>query len=398
MKLQIRIKKKKLSLVVVLYLFMLCINIAAKVIESSNVQNFLLISKGTLIYWAPRISIIGCMLLFFLEKRHSKWKFTLLLIMAVAVFSTFFMAGTLNFAILFVFVSTFPSGLSGKYASKWVATTYALCIGYILLLYSGGFIEGTSFMREGYVRYSFGFVSANAFANTVLFFLLSYVYCRQDEWKYKDSILWSIIIYFVYSYTNSRASALLSVTIIIMMTIFTLFNRKGKSGFGWIYPVGRWSYIVGMLSTLILTYMYSEGMFASLLTALNYFLSYRLSFFAKYFQNPGISLFGNGIEVVTAAQAALTGQRWSGLDNSYLYMLIVWGIFGAIIYTVLLFFLTSYLKKTKNKTGALCLVIIAIMGLTENCMINIGTNLTVIMFAEMIRARDMSRSRYSLRK
>ena len=108
---------------------------------------------------------------------------------------------------------------------------------------------------------------------------------------------------------------------------------------------------------------------------------------SKYFIDPGISPFGQVLTMVSKSQAASTGERWKGLDNSYIYMLIVWGVFGVIIFTLFMYLLGKYLKKTKNYYGALYTLIISLVGITENFLVIVPYNFSIILIAEMLSER-----------
>ena len=76
--------------------------------------------------------------------------------------------------------------------------------------------------------------------------------------------------------------------------------------------------------------------------------------------------------------------KWFGIDNSYMYIMICYGIV-AIIGMLMLYIITSYMAFKMNNTYiVIYLSIIALWGLSENIMINIAMNMSLLVFADYI--------------
>lgn len=386
---------KKSSFFSGIYILMLCLNVGIKVLVSSNVSSIFFISKSSWDYLIPRASLFICLVLFIVQRVQTKRKLILMSIMSIAVLVTIIEVDTLTLAIIFLFIMSYPGTLQEGTVAKWISYTYIVSILYVLCLYFSGVINGYTVGRGEIIRYSSGFTSANGFANMVLYSLIAYIYYKRENWSMKQTVIWSVAVGYVYTTTNGRMSCLLALSLIVIMTLWHFRNRKSKK----IYFLATVAFPICMAVSIIVTYLYDNNYFKQALIAFDVFTSFRLSYMVKYFNEPGISIFGQMVKTVTKAQSLVTGEKWSGLDNGYLFMLIFWGILGTSIYTFLVMSLGSYFKKKDNKYGPLCVIALCLIGLTENGMINVGTNLLVIMIAQMINERRhiQERNEISLR-
>ncbi|MEH7746763.1 hypothetical protein V7659_17215, partial [Neobacillus drentensis] len=345
------------------YIFLLCLNVCSRIVGSSTLTHFLFVEKSLWSALLPKITIVGCLAIFLSYRRQSKKKLMIMMVLSIFVLIITEMSNNMAFSQIFFFVIAYPITLDARKIAKWESYCFIAVTAFVFLMYKAGLISGNEDFREEIVRNSCGFSSANGFANTILLSLIAFVYYKQDRWKLKHSIIWSCVIAYVFALTNSRMSCALGLFVVVVMTFWYF---KGKQIKKFIYTFSECSFIVGLGLSVLATVLYVNGYFMVALTALNSFLTYRLSYMSQYFLDPGISLFGQVLVMVSKAQMLSTGERWSGLDNSYMYMLIVWGIVGIAIFTLFMVFLGKYLKRTENYYGALCVLVLSIVGIKEN--------------------------------
>lgn len=381
MYIQLKRKKRTRQFRSEIYILLICLAVCSKIISSSNITSFLFIEKSLWNALVLRITIVGCILIFLFNRRHSKMKVAIAIGLSIVVVAITEMSNNHAFAQMYFFILAFPSGTDIREIAKWESYCFIGLTVFIVLCYQLGIISGDMVIRDGIIRNSSGFTSANGFANTVLLALTTYVYYKQDKWKIKHSIVWTIIVYYAYISTNSRMSFVLELVVVSVMTLWSI-KRYNKGKF--IQNFAVYIFLIGMFFSVIVTVLYVRGYFMAALSELNRFFTYRISFMSKYFLDPGISLFGRVMVMVTRAQELSTGERWSGLDNSYVYILIAWGIIGAIIFIFLMVQLGKYLKQRKDMYGSLCLIILSIVGLTENYLASVAYNFAIIMIAHMI--------------
>lgn len=385
----IKTEVKKTSLWRGIYALLIGLNILAKVIVSSNVMSIFGMTPTAFEYYVLRGTILGLILLFFFEKQHDKGKVGLLVIMLGCVVYTYINASTLSFTMLFLLIAAYPEKTDISKLSKLIFSVLAISIISIVTICILGGVENIQMQRVNDIvmRNSMGFSSANALANMVLYCLLAFVIYKGKQWNIWHSLIWFFVIGMTYFTTDGRMSCGIALAVVVIESIWLIkeyiIGEKSTEEKA-IYFIEKTLFVLILGVCYILTRLYAEGKFHQYLSALDLMSTYRLSFMVKYYRDPGISLFGQLIKTVTATQAIATGSQWSGLDNSYIYMLIVWGIIATIIYSFLSIYLGKYHEMRQNKYAALCVIAILIISISEAALFNVTSNLMLIMFADMV--------------
>ena len=385
---KIKLKFKKVELPCAIYMFLLCVYTGITVFASSNVQNILFVDKTYLYALIVKWVAPALVILFILERKVSKSKIIMMSILALVMVAVTFNSQNRGFSIMFAAILAFPKGLSSKTIAKWISYIIFSSTFIILIMYFMGIIAGDIISRGSVVRMSYGFTSPNAFGNTVLLWMLFYIYYKFHVWNFKNSIACTLITFIVFSITNSRMAFIMEVLILIVIHAWKIRKSDGHKP---VYFLSTYIYPFFTIICYIITYIYSKGIFYPQLSILNILMSYRLGFMRNYLNEYGIKLFGQAIQTVSRAQQLITGEAWSGLDNSYMYILITWGIILTIILCFLYVILGYYLKNCGNYIGALCVLVFCIVGLTENYLSNISYNLAAILIAEMLSSSAIKR-------
>ena len=289
---------------------------------------------------------------------------------------------------MYAAILAFPKNLSTKKIAKWLSYTIFFTSLVVITMYFMGMIVGDTNLRGSITRLSYGFTSPNAFGNTVLLWMLFYVYYKFDNWDYKSSALCIFITCVVYCITNSRMAFAMEMLLLVVIH-FWLIRKRNEHKL--LYTLATCAYPFFTAVCYIVTFIYSKGIFYSQLSRLNKFMSYRLGFMKNYLNEYGVKPFGQVIQTVSRAQQLATGETWSGLDNSYMYILICWGLVLTILLCFLYIMLGKYLKKHGNCIGAICVLIFCIVGLTESYLTNISYNLAAILIAEMLSSNMIRR-------
>lgn len=380
-------KIKKSDLISAVYIILICLNVAASVLVSSNVTTLLFIDKQWFYSFVSKWSVFLFLAVFLFGGRLKRTKMTIMMCLSITVVAITLMTKNRGFAILYAAILAFPEKISLKKIAKWESYTFASLIGIIVLMYSMGSINADTALRGNVLRVSCGFASPNAFGNTVLLWMITYVYYKFDTWKTKNLILCLILSTIVFHFTNSRMSFAIELLILIVVQIWTIRDQQGGKG---IYKLSSCSFSIFSVFCLTLTYIYDKGYFSNFLTTVNVFMSYRLGFMRKYFHNYGLKPFGQIIETVSRSQQLATGEAWSGLDNSYMYIMICWGIIITVVLCIMYWKLGKNLEIRQDRIGALCVVILCIVGLTESYLSNVAYNFSIMLIANMLNghARD----------
>ena len=375
------IKISKGDFCIGLYIFTICFNLIMQTLAGTNIQNILFIPKEVLYSLTPKISLLLFIIIFFINGTVSKRIMYVSLVLGIVTIIVTSITNNYALALMFMAIMTCPSGMEISTIAKWEKRSLFCLIVFTIALAVMGIIPSDVVYRENAIRNSYGFTSANAFANSTLIWMLLFGLQKKERWNWRDTIFCGSIAVAVFLFTNSRMAFIMSLVLSLFFLMLKKENRfKGKI----LYQISKLCFPVLMIVCYICSWLYKGGYYISQLNILNIMMSYRLGFMRNYLRGYGIKLFGQTIKTVSYSQALRTGEAWSGLDNSYMYILICWGLIIAIILSLLYYQLGKYNYEKTNKYEAFGVIVLCIIGITENYLSLVGDNIAIIMIAIML--------------
>lgn len=375
------IKISKEDFCIGLYIFTICFNLIMQTLAGTNIQNILFIPKEVLYSLTPKISLLLFIIIFFINGTVSKRIMYVSLVLGIVTIIVTSITNNYALALMFMAIMTCPSGMEISTIAKWEKRSLFCLIVFTIALAVMGIIPSDVVYRENAIRNSYGFTSANAFANSTLIWMLLFGLQKKERWNWRDTIFCGSIAVAVFLFTNSRMAFIMSLVLSLFFLMLKKENRfKGKI----LYQISKLCFPVLMIVCYICSWLYKGGYYISQLNILNIMMSYRLGFMRNYLRGYGIKLFGQTIKTVSYSQALRTGEAWSGLDNSYMYILICWGLIIAIILSLLYYQLGKYNYEKTNKYEAFVVIVLCIIGITENYLSLVGDNIAIIMIAIML--------------
>lgn len=375
------IKISKGDFCIGLYIFTICFNLIMQTLAGTNIQNILFIPKEVLYSLTPKISLLLFIIIFFINGTVSKRIMYVSLVLGIVTIIVTSITNNYALALMFMAIMTCPSGMEISTIAKWEKRSLFCLIVFTIALAVMGIIPSDVVYRENAIRNSYGFTSANAFANSTLIWMLLFGLQKKERWNWRDTIFCGLIAVAVFLFTNSRMAFIMSLVLSLFFLMLKKENRfKGKI----LYQISKLCFPVLMIVCYICSWLYKGGYYISQLNILNIMMSYRLGFMRNYLRGYGIKLFGQTIKTVSYSQALRTGEAWSGLDNSYMYILICWGLIIAIILSLLYYQLGKYNYEKTNKYEAFVVIVLCIIGITENYLSLVGDNIAIIMIAIML--------------
>lgn len=375
------IKISKGDFCIGLYIFTICFNLIIQTLAGTNIQNILFIPKEVLYSLTPKISLLLFIIIFFINGTVSKRIMYVSLVLGIVTIIVTSITNNYALALMFMAIMTCPSGMEISTIAKWEKRSLFCLIVFTIALAVMGIIPSDVVYRENAIRNSYGFTSANAFANSTLIWMLLFGLQKKERWNWRDTIFCGSIAVAVFLFTNSRMAFIMSLVLSLFFLMLKKENRfKGKI----LYQISKLCFPVLMIVCYICSWLYKGGYYISQLNILNIMMSYRLGFMRNYLRGYGIKLFGQTIKTVSYSQALRTGEAWSGLDNSYMYILICWGLIIAIILSLLYYQLGKYNYEKTNKYEAFVVIVLCIIGITENYLSLVGDNIAIIMIAIML--------------
>ena len=375
------IKISKGDFCIGLYIFTICFNLIMQTLAGTNIQNILFIPKEVLYSLTPKISLLLFIIIFFINGTVSKRIMYVSLVLGIVTIIVTSITNNYALALMFMAIMTCPSGMEISTIAKWEKRSLFCLIVFTIALAVMGIIPSDVVYRENAIRNSYGFTSANAFANSTLIWMLLFGLQKKERWNWRDTIFCGSIAVAVFLFTNSRMAFIMSLVLSLFFLMLKKENRfKGKI----LYQISKLCFPVLMIVCYICSWLYKGGYYISQLNILNIMMSYRLGFMRNYLRGYGIKLFGQTIKTVSYSQALRTGEAWSRLDNSYMYILICWGLIIAIILSLLYYQLGKYNYEKTNKYEAFVVIVLCIIGITENYLSLVGDNIAIIMIAIML--------------
>lgn len=377
--------KKIYTLEVIIYVFITVINMAAFNLEISFKLAHIINSFNTVLMIMLFLEFILNNIIFKITKKT----IIFLVISIPIIFITFVYSGK-GLLLPYLFILAYPTNLKSNDLGKTVFKTLVVAVLTIVVLCISGISSNITEIRSnGLLRQSLGFTSANALGNIITLIFLLKVFVSWKNWKKIDTCIWGVITIVMYAVTNSRMSLFLSLLILISVVIY-----KSKLAYIFfyniIYKIPAIIFIINSLITFYLVY-YFRTHTDMLYDFINKISSGRLTYMLSFFNTYGISAFGNrSIQFVSSNQVRNSNNylQWAGIDNSYMYIAMLYGIVILISFVLIYYFTEKSLERNHNFGGILYLLAYAIFGLTENYMINIAINFLFFIFAEYLTKLD----------
>lgn len=337
------------------------------------------------------ILLIFVLMITFLFDKTTLGKWLLLIwTMVILGGSMYYQVEDKGLLLIYLFILAYPRNLSSKKLAKIAMITMMIMIFLIIFLCHIGLLQNRSFVQHNVLRYAQGFTSPNAFANVVTITIINWIYSSIDgiskDKLLKSSIVMLSILVIVYNIANARAALIFGLLAIISMIVIYYYG-KALITKRVVYIIPVISFLTSLSITICsVLYVYKNNMDSTLYRKLEVIFSGRLRYMLQAYDLYGAKLFGNNVDFISYNVSQLSGGKikWFGIDNSYMYILLCYGIV-AVIGMILLYIITSYYTyKNRNMYAVVYLSIISLWGISENMMAGITMNLTLLVFAEYI--------------
>lgn len=375
------------------YVFAVGLYIFAAIITGANftttgrLSNFASILYNYVAYYLLMgVSIINVML-------NIKWtrnKLYYLMFVGLLILLMCYM-GNNSLLLPFVVILGYPHDLDLWQLAKVVFWTQAATIIIIILGCLAGTFGDYTFIQRDVLRHSWGFTSPNTLGNYIAIILGEYILIYWKKWNLANTIVWIAILLVMWNYQNSRAAFYYGILIILLTLLIKKdFLNQQVSNFVMWLPIAL--YTIGTIITIYAIIRFSKNQ-DNTYNFFNALFSGRLSFMIRFYNRYGLSWFGHTIEIISLAKVRASNGllSWMGLDSSYAYIAINDGFIGVIAYGVIYFFANLKVFKDKNWGGVIFLILMALMGLSENYLRLININFTFFIFASYIaNARTVS--------
>ena len=200
-------------------------------------------------------------------------------------------------------------------------------------------------------RYSFGFAHPNTFGTVFFWTIAMYYYLNFELIGTKDYIITFILAIFIYKVPNSRTSAMALIGMVILMILTKKNILK--------YRIVNILYL-GVLLICILSIFNIDN---KIISFIDKSINNRFTLAYIIYKENSIPLLGQNIS--GGISTYMNGNYYNNIniiDNSYLALLLNYGIIAFIIFNI---FMEKLLRHAKNKKEIVFLVIWTFFAISE---------------------------------
>ncbi|MCD5452217.1 hypothetical protein [Lactobacillus delbrueckii] len=366
-----------------LYVFSTVVTVGANYSGIANISRLFYLLSNYLAYWLlVSVSIVNIII-------DYKWPKTKIYYALLASIVVFLMCILGNSTLLFPFIVIlgFPKELNLHQIMREYFGSILLAVIVVLLGCCIGIFGDVSMAAVGThntVRHSWGFTTPNTLGNYIAIILGGYICIYWEKWDLKKTAFGLIVLAIMWNYQNSRGAFFYGILIVTLMTLFNmkLLNKKIVRAIMWL-PIILFS--LELIITIFAMIHFSKTQ-DSLYNLFDTMFSGRLLYITKFYNMYGLSFSGHEIQTISMSMVRASNGTlaWLGLDSSFAYIAINDGILGIIVYCMVFFFANLKVVKDDNWGGALFLLLMVLMGLSENYMRSIYMNFTFFFFASYI--------------
>lgn len=361
------------------YIFVICFIIVKTILGASCITTPLGISFKFWNYFAYFLIYSQCLWFVFISIRKSftikkLFFYVALIVLTIAINHN---VNDINFLASFIAIIAISNRLNFDKLSKCVFLSEAVTITMINLLALFGIVDNVTSFQRSVTRQAMGFSTANAYANIAMFCIIVYAYYKRNAWKRRHSFLLIGVAFILYRITYSRMAftAILAIAVFYLLFINNrIINRL----------VANLSVVAfGLFSTVnvgVVIY-FAKFQKTALYTIVDTFLTSRLSFCVSYYNKYGIKPFGQILEFVNAINSRNSGVKWSGIDNSYVYILLRYGWVLLVALVIMYGYFAYISRREQDIVSSFLILIICVIGISENVAFNVAFNFTLLIMA-----------------
>lgn len=332
----------------------------------------------------------------FLQKYSIK-SFTVRITFLLIAVLTYIATGETVFLIMLMTAMIFTS-VDYKKAFRYLLNIRVLLLLVVIFVSLVGIlnINAISIVKGGttsaVVGYGLGYNHPNQLGCTVCVLLLMYACYKNEKIKYRNIALIGVIELIAYIVTKNRTGAFISALLVIALLLYK--NKVASKRFiNILEKSGKWIMPLCALLALGLPLMMASvsGRAKVVLYAINGIIGSRFTHSARVFENYSVPLFGGVIDF----DKLQTLYQYSIVDNGYLRLIYNFGIVGFAVFMVLYFLTVRKLIRKKEYIYIIAIILMSLMGITENVLRSFALNFTVAFWCELMTRTLYSRSIYS---
>lgn len=212
------------------------------------------------------------------------------------------------------------------------------------------------------IRFSLGYLHPNSLHLSLFLIIALFILCYYKKLKPKHYGFMIMANIITYGFSVSRTGLITTFLLIILAFITTLKQEKTNK---YIINSCNYVYIILLVLSILTSLLFP---YSHIIENLSAILNGRIEYGAKFIQKYGITLFGSNLNNENMI-----------IDNSYLYMLIQYGIAGLSYFSFLFWNLIKKIKENIHIEEAIVVIMIFIYMFTESFVANIFMNIILLL-------------------
>lgn len=235
------------------------------------------------------------------------------------------------------------------------------------------------------MAYGLGYDHPNRYAYAFIYLEMTFLCWKHEKVKKRDLCLICMMSVLGYILTKSRTLIIISGLLLVLVIGYK--NKRFNTRVKWLVrKLGIIIYPLLLVLSFVIPYVIANkaGTLSRLFTQLNSIMSARFTIIARVFEFYKISLFGGVNEFSLLEQK----YNYTTVDNGYIRLLFIFGLVGIIVYIIIVFLTTRKLIKTENYIYIICLLVVALWGLSENILIDCGFNITILYWGVLFTRKN----------
>ena len=278
-----------------------------------------------------------------------------------------------------VFIFAFR-GLDLKELIKYDIKIKIVFIVTIVIFHFIGLMDSYEMIRDdGTIRSSFGFNHPNNFSLYIFGLIAEIIYAYYKKIDYLYLLLLFIVSVSAMILTDSREAFVASILLILSVAAIKKFKIEKiftKKIVKWIFLSAATVLTIG---SIVLGGLYSTK--NDVLVKIDDILTGRVAFAGKFLNKYEIKPFGNKVNLVSVRERQETGKKSWVLDNSYLKVLLQYGLFAFLIFIISIYIMQKNALEKKDYILFIILSIYVVLGGIGNVLIQLNSNIFLLYLA-----------------
>lgn len=267
-----------------------------------------------------------------------------------------------------------------------IAGYYALIFSCILvcILYFTGVLPNTTVYRLGELRNTLGFNLPVTLPSFLFSITSIFVYLNYNKISILNILPLLLINSIVFIYTNGRTGFFFSIVLLIGPLFLRLLNNK--YGLRILFYLNLYGLLIANAVSIFAAIFFTNS--NGILSSIDKILTGRIYWWNLYWNTYSINLFGQQIlRISSEARLKDSFSQIMILDNTYLSILIEYGVLLYFIIIFLLIKLFSNLRDLKHSSLLWILFVNILIGVSGNSLLYLETNVFLLIFVFLVDSR-----------